>query len=243
MTNWRPVRFSQKASASGQRPTRWKTSGEPQAGSPSSFTSPWLGASWPAASLRNVDLPAPFGPRRPVTPGGDRDGHVVERDHGPVPARGPHELEGRAHVTISTARTRARSTARQATAISTSMIGGYASGIGVAPPRDPEEQVADQAQVVLQRQHVGLGPVGDVDEHAAHDLEPDEEARRRRGPPRARCGSRAETARASRLTERAIRKRVERRSPGRSRPGSHFSEQLGGEGRGRSGRARGPGGG
>ena len=64
------MRFSQKASASGHRPTRWKTSGEPQAGFPSSRTSPWLGRSCPAASLRKVDLPAPFGPSRPVTPGG-----------------------------------------------------------------------------------------------------------------------------------------------------------------------------
>ncbi len=67
--NWSPVRCSQNASMSGQRPTRWKASGEPQAGAPRSFTSPWLGASWPAASFRNVDLPAPFGPRSPVTPG------------------------------------------------------------------------------------------------------------------------------------------------------------------------------
>jgi len=68
--NCRPLRFSQKASASGHRPTWWKISGEPQAGRPSSFTSPWLGWSCPAASLRKVDLPAPFGPSKPVTPGG-----------------------------------------------------------------------------------------------------------------------------------------------------------------------------
>ena len=60
---------SQKASASGHRPTRWNSSGEPQAGRPSRRTSPWLGASCPAASFRNVDLPAPLGPSRPVTPG------------------------------------------------------------------------------------------------------------------------------------------------------------------------------
>ena len=47
-----------------------KTSGEPQAGRPRRLTSPWLGWSWPAASFRKVDFPAPFGPRRPVTPGG-----------------------------------------------------------------------------------------------------------------------------------------------------------------------------
>jgi hypothetical protein len=70
VTNRSPVSPSQKASVSGQRPTRWKISGEPHAGRPRSCTSPWLGRSCPAASLRKVDLPAPFGPRRPVTPGG-----------------------------------------------------------------------------------------------------------------------------------------------------------------------------
>ena len=61
---------SQNASASGHRPTRWNTSGERHAGTPSRRTSPWLGRSWPAASFRKVDLPAPFGPSRPVTPAG-----------------------------------------------------------------------------------------------------------------------------------------------------------------------------
>src|SRR5690242_18656412 len=31
---------------------------------------PLLGLSWPVTSFMNVDLPAPFGPRRPVIPGG-----------------------------------------------------------------------------------------------------------------------------------------------------------------------------
>ena len=31
---------------------------------------PLLGLSWPVMSFMNVDLPAPFGPSRPVMPGG-----------------------------------------------------------------------------------------------------------------------------------------------------------------------------
>ena len=42
----------------------------PQIGSPSTVTAPLLGLSWPVMSFMNVDLPAPFGPSRPVTPGG-----------------------------------------------------------------------------------------------------------------------------------------------------------------------------
>src|SRR4051794_31741980 len=36
-------------------------------------TVPWLGRSWPVASCNSVDLPAPLGPSRPVTPGGTRN--------------------------------------------------------------------------------------------------------------------------------------------------------------------------
>ena len=44
--------------------------GFPQIGSPSTFTSPLLGCSWPVMSFMNVLLPAPFGPSSPVIPGG-----------------------------------------------------------------------------------------------------------------------------------------------------------------------------
>jgi len=39
-------------------------------GSPSTFREPLLGLSCPVISFMNVDFPAPFGPRRPVTPRG-----------------------------------------------------------------------------------------------------------------------------------------------------------------------------
>ena len=38
--------------------------------------------------------PRRSGPSRPVTPGGDDGGHVVERDHRPVPARGADDSIG-----------------------------------------------------------------------------------------------------------------------------------------------------
>ena len=44
--------------------------GLPHIGAPSTRTAPLLGRSWPVTSLRNVDLPAPFGPSRPLMPGG-----------------------------------------------------------------------------------------------------------------------------------------------------------------------------
>ena len=40
-----------------------------QIGSPRTLTLPLLGTSCPVISFMNVDLPAPFGPSRPVTPG------------------------------------------------------------------------------------------------------------------------------------------------------------------------------
>ena len=59
----------------------------------------------------NVDLPAPFGPSRPVMPAGTLDADVVQADDLPVPLR--HVLggdDGLAHVTTSTPRTRRSST-------------------------------------------------------------------------------------------------------------------------------------
>ncbi len=44
--------------------------GLPQIGSPSTVTVPLLGRSCPVISFMNVLLPAPFGPSRPVMPGG-----------------------------------------------------------------------------------------------------------------------------------------------------------------------------
>ena len=44
--------------------------GLPHIGSPNTRMLPWLGFSWPVISFMNVDLPAPFGPSRPVMPGG-----------------------------------------------------------------------------------------------------------------------------------------------------------------------------
>src|SRR5947199_10378958 len=39
---------------------------------PRTRTDPWLGRSCPVASCNSVDLPAPLGPSRPVTPAGTR---------------------------------------------------------------------------------------------------------------------------------------------------------------------------
>ena len=49
---------------------RAKIPGLPQIGSPSTRIVPWLGFSCPVISFMKVLLPAPFGPSRPVTPGG-----------------------------------------------------------------------------------------------------------------------------------------------------------------------------
>jgi hypothetical protein len=46
-----------------------KSAGLPQIGSPRTWISPLLGLSCPVMSFMNVDLPAPFGPSRPVMPG------------------------------------------------------------------------------------------------------------------------------------------------------------------------------
>ena len=85
--------------------------GLPQIGSPSTFTTPLLGLSWPVISFMNVDLPAPFGPSRPVMPGRHFDADVVQADDLPVPLR---DVVGRDnwwhHVTTSTPRTRRSST-------------------------------------------------------------------------------------------------------------------------------------
>jgi hypothetical protein len=56
------------ASCSGHTPMRRKIPGLPHTGSPRIFIVPLLGLSCPVISLRSVDLPAPFGPSRPVTP-------------------------------------------------------------------------------------------------------------------------------------------------------------------------------
>ena len=108
MTNCSPVSCSQKASVSGQRPTRWKTSGEPQAGRPRRRTSPWLGRSCPAASFRNVDLPAPFGPRRPTTPGGIETVTSLRAMTGPYQREAPDERERRRRAGSPRARKRPR---------------------------------------------------------------------------------------------------------------------------------------
>ena len=49
---------------------RKKIRGLPQTGSPSTVMDPLLGLSCPVSSFSSVDLPAPFGPSRPVMPGG-----------------------------------------------------------------------------------------------------------------------------------------------------------------------------
>ena len=51
------------------------------------------GASSPAMRWSRVDLPAPLGPSRPVTPGPRRERDVVDRDDVAVPARDVVELE------------------------------------------------------------------------------------------------------------------------------------------------------
>src|SRR3954447_5016688 len=49
----------------------WRLSaGLSQTSRPRTRTVPWLGRSCPVASCRSVDLPAPLGPSRPVTPAG-----------------------------------------------------------------------------------------------------------------------------------------------------------------------------
>ena len=49
---------------------RENASGVSQSEVPSTRIEPWLGLSCPVMSFMNVDLPAPFGPSRPVIPGG-----------------------------------------------------------------------------------------------------------------------------------------------------------------------------
>jgi hypothetical protein len=56
--NWSPVRPLPERVRLRADPDAMEELGRAQAGRPSTRTSPWLGASWPAASLRNVDLPA-----------------------------------------------------------------------------------------------------------------------------------------------------------------------------------------
>ena len=89
-----------------------------QIGCPSTRTSPLLGRSWPVMSFRNVLLPAPFGPSRPVMPERHADRHIVQADDLAVPlGEVVGDDDGLAHETISTPRTRAvedrRSTRRQ----------------------------------------------------------------------------------------------------------------------------------
>src|SRR6185369_17395203 len=66
--NSKPVRYAWTASRSGTRPICRYIAGRPQAGSPITRTRPADGARSPAIRWRRVDLPAPFGPSRPVTP-------------------------------------------------------------------------------------------------------------------------------------------------------------------------------
>ena len=52
-------------------------------------------ARWPVASM--VDLPAPLGPSRPVTPGAIRTRQLVQADHVAVPLGDPVELDDGVH--------------------------------------------------------------------------------------------------------------------------------------------------
>ena len=102
---------------------------------------PWLGFSCPVISFMNVDLPAPFGPSRPVMPGGIAHGHVVEAADLSVPlghALGVHERgpdrqpfarlrRNWHHVTISTPRTR-RMRMRIEPAMSTTTVSAAKAG-------------------------------------------------------------------------------------------------------------------
>ena len=67
--NSQPGQEAWTASRSGTRPTWRYISGRRQASAPSTRTRPADGARSPAMRWSSVDLPAPFGPSRPVTPG------------------------------------------------------------------------------------------------------------------------------------------------------------------------------
>ena len=63
------------------------SAGLPQIGSPSTRIAPLLGLSCPVISFMNVDLPAPFGPSRPVMPGGTMTVTSLRPDDLAVPLR------------------------------------------------------------------------------------------------------------------------------------------------------------
>ena len=70
MTNCSPVRKAYTESRSGTKPTCRYTAGWRQLDLPAPMvSSPRDGGRKPAIMCMIVDLPAPFGPSRPVTPG------------------------------------------------------------------------------------------------------------------------------------------------------------------------------
>src|SRR6185437_9795072 len=68
-TNSAPVRNEYTESRSGTRPTLRNSPGLRQLGFPATVSSPRDGARNPEIRCSRVDLPAPFGPSSPVTPG------------------------------------------------------------------------------------------------------------------------------------------------------------------------------
>ena len=87
-TNSRPVRNAWTASRSGTRPIeavdrRVAPGRHRRRSGPARLD----GRRSPASMWRIVVLPAPFGPRRPVMPGAERERDVVDRDDVAVPAR------------------------------------------------------------------------------------------------------------------------------------------------------------
>src|SRR5262249_55524561 len=88
--------------------------------------------------LQERRLPRAVRTQQPRHPGRELEAHVVERDHGPVPAQGPDELDrrrGRAHPTTATARTRERRIARQRRPVRTSTPADQAQGTPPCWPR------------------------------------------------------------------------------------------------------------
>ena len=97
-----PLRPPCTALASSSAPTSRSGYGRCSYGRPSTVTGPAVGRSRPRIIRIVVDLPAPFGPRKPVTwPGFDRERQVVHRQPVPVPLREAARLDHRAPTLVT----------------------------------------------------------------------------------------------------------------------------------------------
>ena len=63
--------------------------------SPNTRTRPIVGRSWPVSRFKSVLLPEPLGPSSPYAPGGQRERHIVDADHGAVEFRDVGEFDHR----------------------------------------------------------------------------------------------------------------------------------------------------